>query len=138
MIDAEFPGASTTFYDSDLIPGQLTPSVVCDRGARGFALVLNVPAGDDANGSSVTLRAQRSPVAPRFSFLVTVRVFPTPSAGRQCSIFLLEALRAQSAGSTAPPYLSAARRARFADEVGRAPPERRRASAGTMPGTRLF
>ncbi|MBK6535702.1 MAG: hypothetical protein IPF99_41085 [Deltaproteobacteria bacterium] len=72
VIDAS--SASTTFYDSDLIPGQLTPSVA-GTGARGFALVLNVPAGDDANGSSVTLRVQLTGGTPTPAS-VTVRVFP--------------------------------------------------------------
>ena len=66
--------ASTTFYDSDLIPGQLTPSVA-GTGRRGFALVLNVPAGDDANGSTVTLRVQLTSGTPTPSSMA-VRVFP--------------------------------------------------------------
>lgn len=66
--------ASTTFYDSDLIPGQLTPSIA-GTGRRGFALVLNVPAGDDTNGSTVTLRFQ-VPGATPVPEAMTVRVFP--------------------------------------------------------------
>lgn len=66
--------AATTFYDSDLIPGQLTPSVA-GTGRRGFAIVLNVPAGDDANGGSVTLQVQ-VPGATPVPGSVTVRVFP--------------------------------------------------------------
>ncbi len=72
VIDAS--SASTTFYDSDLIPGQLTPSVA-GTGRRGFALVLNVPAGDEANGSTVTLRVQLSGGTPTPSTMA-VRVFP--------------------------------------------------------------
>jgi hypothetical protein len=72
VIDAS--SASTTFYDSDLIPGQLTPSVA-GTGRRGFAMVLNVPAGDEANGSTVTLRVQLSGGTPTPSTM-SVRVFP--------------------------------------------------------------
>lgn len=66
--------ASTTFYDSDLIPGQLTPSVA-GTGRRGFAMVLNVPAGDEANGSTVTLQVQVPGGTPTPSSMV-VRIFP--------------------------------------------------------------
>jgi hypothetical protein len=66
--------SSTSFYDNDGIPGQLTPSVA-GTGRRGFALVLNVPAGDDANGGSVTLTVQvpGGTVSPPQA---VVRVFP--------------------------------------------------------------
>ncbi len=64
---------STTFYDSALTPGQLTPSI--GTGPRGFALVLNVPAGDVTNGGSVSLNVQvpgGTPTPANF----TIRVFP--------------------------------------------------------------
>jgi hypothetical protein len=66
--------AATSFYDNDGIPGQLTPSVA-GTGRRGFALVLNVPAGDEERGSTVTLRVQVPGAAASPSEL-SVRVFP--------------------------------------------------------------
>lgn len=66
--------ASTSFYDNDGIPGQLTPSVA-GTGRRGFALVLNVPSGDEANGATVTLSVQ-VPGATASPAQIVVRVFP--------------------------------------------------------------
>ncbi len=65
--------ASTTFYDSELTPGQLTPST--GTGRRGFALVLNVPAGGEPGGGSVNINVQvpgGTPTPANF----TLRVFP--------------------------------------------------------------
>ncbi len=64
---------STTFYDSTLTPGQLTPSI--GTGPRGFALVLNVPAGDATNGGTVNLNIQVPGGTPTPAS-VTIRVFP--------------------------------------------------------------
>ncbi|MDO9021313.1 MAG: hypothetical protein Q8S73_07010 [Deltaproteobacteria bacterium] len=66
--------AATSFYDNDGIPGQLTPSIA-GTGRRGFALVLNVPAGDEERGSTVTLRVQ-VPGAATTPTEISVRVFP--------------------------------------------------------------
>jgi hypothetical protein len=66
--------ASTAFYDNDGIPGQLTPSVA-GTGRRGFALLLNVPAGDDTRGGTVSLRVQ-VPGGTASPAQVVVRVFP--------------------------------------------------------------
>lgn len=67
--------ASTTFYDNDSLPGQLSPAVT-GTGMRGFALVLNVPAGDAASGGgTVTLTTQVAGATPVPATQV-VRVFP--------------------------------------------------------------
>jgi len=65
--------ASTTFYDSELTPGQLTPAT--GTGPRGFALILNVPAGDVNNGGSVNINVQVLGGAPTPAN-ITLRVFP--------------------------------------------------------------
>ncbi len=70
------PSASATaFYDSDLTPGQLTPSGG-GTGAKGFALVLNVPAGDTGSGSTVSLSVQVAGATSVVPATQTVRVFP--------------------------------------------------------------
>lgn len=66
--------ASTTFYDSELTPAQLTPSVA-GTGPRGFALILNVPAGDENAGSTVTVNVQVPGGTPTPAS-VRLRVFP--------------------------------------------------------------
>lgn len=66
--------ASTSFYDSTLIPGQLTPSVN-GTGPRGFALVLNVPAGTEPSGGTVLITVQ-VPGATPVPATQTVRVYP--------------------------------------------------------------
>jgi hypothetical protein len=66
--------ASTPFYDNDGSPGQLTPSVA-GTGSRGFALVLNVPSGDESTGATVSLRIS-VPGATPVPAEVRVRVFP--------------------------------------------------------------